>query len=357
MDVRTSRVSGRGHTQNNLDFLRLLFAVAVIYSHSYPLVTGRVDDEPLWLLSHHRTTLGGLAVAFFFVVSGFLITGSYLASRSLGGYFAKRSLRIFPAYFIAAFISIAVAPLVATAINHRYLADLAIKALVMDPLQSRHIFLSNPFPASLNGALWTIKYEIGCYLLLALAGQMGLLRRPPAMLGLFVAVSVLSLISRSSSHATHMYFLVGQLSSWLRFFREFLIGVNFYLWRERVVVNFWYAALAADAIVLSIYLRPLELGVIVMEVAAAYIIFALAFAKWLPAHRFGRFGDFSYGTYLYGWLVQQLLVWYAGPRLTPLWLFAAAVPISVGLAFGSWHLVEHPALRLKDRLKPISPDN
>jgi len=62
---------------NNIDALRLLLAVLVIFSHSYALGLGSEAREPLALATRGQLTLGNLAVDWFFVLSGFLIAQSW----------------------------------------------------------------------------------------------------------------------------------------------------------------------------------------------------------------------------------------------------------------------------------------
>ncbi|MDQ2730492.1 MAG: acyltransferase family protein, partial [Armatimonadota bacterium] len=84
---------------NNFDFLRFFFASVVVFSHSY-LLTGR-QDEPFARLTHGQINGGAAAVVFFFIISGFLITGSWVQSGRLGSFVRKRVLRIYPGFIVA----------------------------------------------------------------------------------------------------------------------------------------------------------------------------------------------------------------------------------------------------------------
>jgi peptidoglycan/LPS O-acetylase OafA/YrhL len=88
-----------------------------------------------------------------------------------------------------------------------------------------------------------------------------------------------------------------------------------------------------------------------LPVCGTYALFYLAFSKTLKMHRFGRFGDFSYGLYLWGWPIQQLLVRHFGAAISPWLLFAMAAPIALVVAAASWHCIEHPFLRLKTKTR------
>ena len=69
----------------------------------------------------------------------------------------------------------------------------------------------------------------------------------------------------------------------------------------------------------------------------------------------GRFGDVSYGIYIYAFPVQQTFIWLYKDGLCFWQLLAASVAVTVVLAFLSWHLVENPALRFKPKRRHIAP--
>ena len=61
----------------------------------------------------------------------------------------------------------------------------------------------------------------------------------------------------------------------------------------------------------------------------------------------GQKNDYSYGVYLYGWVMQQVLA-FLGVASLGYWPFAILSLIAAfGCAWVSWHLVEKQALRLK----------
>jgi peptidoglycan/LPS O-acetylase OafA/YrhL len=61
---------------------------------------------------------------------------------------------------------------------------------------------------------------------------------------------------------------------------------------------------------------------------------------------FGRRADLSYGVYLYGWPVAQLLVYFSHQTLQPLPLFALTMAITFIFAYASWRIVEAPSLAI-----------
>jgi peptidoglycan/LPS O-acetylase OafA/YrhL len=99
------RASGR---DNNFNLVRLMAAGLVLVSHSWPL-TG-TPGEPLEKIADF--SLGHLGVDIFFVVSGFLVTGSLL-DRPMGSFLRARALRIFPALAANSFgTALVIGPLV-----------------------------------------------------------------------------------------------------------------------------------------------------------------------------------------------------------------------------------------------------
>ena len=80
------------------------------------------------------------------------------------------------------------------------------------------------------------------------------------------------------------------------------------------------------------------------------IVVLLGTSSWPVLRRTGRFGDVSYGLYIYAYPVQQTVIWWSDNRLPFGVSLTASAAVTVALAWLSWTLVEHPALRLKDRL-------
>src|SRR5258705_9890366 len=93
---------------NNFGLLRLILALLVVFSHSYSLAWGSEDAEPLMRLTHGRLGFASLAVNGFFVLSGFLVTHSFLRSRGFFDYLKKRILRIYPGFIAVSLIGVVI---------------------------------------------------------------------------------------------------------------------------------------------------------------------------------------------------------------------------------------------------------
>jgi len=344
---------------NNLDFLRLFFASLVIWSHSYPLLRGEANaSEPVSRLTRGQTTGGGLAVAFFFIISGFLITQSWFSSRGVGNFARKRVLRLYPGFIVvSAFCAYVAAPLGGAPwgeLLHAFSLPrfLMNQALLYLPAVGG-AFARHPMPYVLNGSAWTIKYEFWCYGIVAVFGLLGLLKRRALVLAAF-ALS-LAVYALQTNHVIsgplpfengRTWYLFGDFSLYGRFVPLFLAGSVFFLFREVIPFSPRLAAFCAAGLAAGTVLGQLNP---LLPVLGTYLVFFAGFAPFAGERLrdFGRRGDLSYGVYLYAFPVQQLLIHYLPGRLTPPTLFLAALPPTFALAALSWRFVESPFLRRK----------
>ena len=171
--------------------------------------------------------------------------------------------------------------------------------------------------------------------------MIGLLRKPLLTLGLFV-VSLAGFWYASVFHIVVPH--LGDADRWPRLVTYFLLGTVFYLFRERIPCSSRLAALALVVWLASVIFH----GVLfVAPFCNAYLLFWLAYSPAINLHQFGEKRDLSYGVYLYGWPIEQLLVQHIGRALNVYTLTALALGISAGLAMLSWHFVEKPFLKRK----------
>ena len=344
---------------NNLDFLRLSLAILVIFSHSHPLTLGPSGDglpEPFVRMTHVQATGGTLAVDGFFILSGFLITQSALNSRGLLEFLSRRIRRIYPGFLACwLFCMFVVGPLAAGHFIHVTRGALFINALRAVSLWEPSFpdaFKDNPIPFAVNGSLWTIKYEVMCYGLMALLYLMGLLRHRLVPLLLFVVCWAtmcglyLGVIHVPVEEGIFGYLLVGRLDEWLRLGACYLAGAAFVLWRDRIPFSRGLGIAAAVALVAACFLPPLLRCL--LPVAGTYALLFAGFSPVKPLTLAAKRGDFSYGVYLYAFPVQQLLQHFL-PTLTAPMQFALALLPTFALAFLSWHLVEKWFLKSRQR--------
>ncbi|HEX6817043.1 MAG TPA: acyltransferase [Ktedonobacterales bacterium] len=366
--MRTSGISESLLRRNSIDFLRLFFAALVIVSHAYPL-TGRGDD-PLEFVSHNGESLGGLAVAGFFALSGLLITRSYLTTGAPLPFLWHRILRIFPAFWVCLLATVLLFGPLAAILEGVSLGSYVtahggpLGYLVHNAtLQMRQYELSGllahlPYPSVFDGSLWTLANEFGCYLVVGLLGASGLLTRARwllpllglALLGVLAVPAVLALPGVRSVYADVSGGNIQLVRQWTYFF----LGASAYLYRKQFPLM-WPVALAALLAygTAARFSGASPLAVAVSVPLLTYIVLYVAFR--LPIFGAARFGDISYGVYIYAFPVQQLVVLLLGAALA-LWAdLALVLAITVLLALLSCHGIERPCLRLKHALPRLKP--
>lgn len=329
---------------NGFAVVRLALALAVVVSHAFSVATGASVEEPL--VASTGFSLGEHAVNGFFAISGFLVTMSFVR-RGWRDYAASRALRIVPGLVIAV---LAVSLLLGSALTRldlgAYLRDPALWRYVTGILTTFKtnaalpgVFLENPFRFPM-GTVWTLKYEVICYAGVLAAGLAGLLgRRWPSALvtgGLFVALLWLGTkpeAGKGVETALRLPFL-------------FAAGGALYLWREAVRLSVWPLVVLVAATML---LHGTGAYRALLFAAEAYGILWVAFLPALARPALDLRQDLSYGTYLYGWPVQQALVQLM-PGATAIALLWPSLGLTLLVAAGSWFAVEKPALALKARL-------
>nr|WP_230534552.1 acyltransferase [Microvirga roseola] len=342
--------------RNNFTLIRLLLALAVVVSHAFSVTTGIVADEPLAVPTGF--TLGEHAVNGFFAISGFLVTMSF-DKRGWLDYTIARTLRIAPGLIVAVLV---VALLLGGAMTRlpfaEYLENAGLSRFIVATLTTFKtnialpgVFADNPFKFPM-GTVWTLKYEVLCYAGVLLLGLAGLLRSRIGALvlvaGLMIAMASLDLLRPDAPKG---------LETAIRLPLIFAVGGALYVWRGRARLSGVLVLALAFATWLSadtFFYKTL------LFVGSAYGVLWLALTPLLTRFAYEPRADLSYGTYLYGWPIQQSLhaLWPSAAAIT---LLAPALAITLAMAALSWYLVEKPALALKARalgrrtLKTIEP--
>lgn len=321
------------HPRNNFDGLRLAGALLVVISHQFAL-SGR--PEP-WFVGSH--SFGNLGVLMFFSISGYLVASSWLADPHAGRFLCRRALRLWPGYAIVVVLCSGLAW--ATAADHagrlralHYLSNLWMQKF------DAGFFPGLPIPL-LNGSLWTVPLEAFCYVLLltmALVLRSRLSHGIALLMFACLAVYVACIGQYGLSH-----FLTRGSLAFVAYFGQFF-AAGALLRTAAVSLKPKHLGWAAGAGVLLIALEQPTAGLLLTVPAAVTVI---GRASWPVLRSAGRFGDLSYGIYLYAWPVQQLVTMNLGPSTPYLQLLSVSLLIVLPCAVLSWHLIERPALRLK----------
>lgn len=322
---------------NNFDSLRILAAVAVVFSHSFALsYGGEAKFQPLYDLSRGQTQLGSLAVLVFFVISGYLITWSFQRRPSAGRFLMARALRIYPALFVVLLLTATVlGPAITDRAASAYFSEPAVAWYIPNNISLFNmqfrlpgVFDQNPSRV-VNGSLWTLQYEVMMYLVILVLGVSRLLR-PVTVLVLWAIVILLE------------WKWIGGWTA--RFAAPFLGGSVLCLWRGRIPMDWRLAALSALAVGLSFYVGGLRMA---FAIFGSYIVIFLATASSVRMPNLARYGDLSYGTYIFAFPIQQTVTSLSGGAPSWYWNVMVSLPLILVLSGLSWHFVERPALSLK----------
>ena len=352
---------------NAFGFLRLVLAVLVIFSHSFPV--GGFGIDAFETLTKGRHTIGLVSVGMFFVLSGFLITRSAASGVSVARFLWHRFLRIFPGYWTCLIVCGCIfAPYFAYVEHGTFLRVFAaptsspqafvlhnagllhangfsiLGVLNVFPQSIAGLLSRNPFPYLINGSLWTLPFEFACYLAVAALALFGIIRRARLVVaGLFVVLLSLNAYSYLWPHSFLQRFPYAGLTLFLPLGLYFAVGSLCFLYREKIPSSSWAFVACIAVVVASL---PLGLFGVAAPIFMSYAFLWLAFH--LPFSRFDAKGDYSYGTYIYAFPVQQALA-QAGVQEDG-WIayFAWSLVITGALAFLSYRLVEAPCLRWKN---------
>ncbi len=337
--------------RNNFDCFRFVLASLVIWSHCFPL-SGRKMD---WFYALSGQIDGGsLAVDGFFILSGFLVTQSWLSCPNVMVFARKRFLRIVPAMVAAlAFGSLIIAPFNTRVTVRSYFLSGEpwshfLGVVFNHFLYLPTVFVTNPVPQLVNSPLWSLRYEILCYAGVVLLGLNRSRSWARSVVAVFVLSSIYYFVSKSILHDS--IWSIPQMIA--RLVACFSAGMLFYVFRQRIPYRPALAGTAALVLLLTFFTAGF---LNVIPLAGGYLLLYAAVSPRLRLSRFGRHGDFSYGLYVFAYPLQQTIVHVFGPRIPLPLFFSLSFGAALVLAFVSWHMVEAPALALKPRQPSAAP--
>lgn len=344
--------------ENNFDAMRILAALVVIFGHAHPLSS---QPDPVVL----GNSVQAVAVKIFFVVSGFLIAKSWWSDPHVGRYLARRGLRLFPALLMMlaftvfilgpVFTSISLSDYFSSGVTWNYI----IYNAFLYPIYSLPgVFLDNPYPGAVNGSLWSLPVEVSMYLVLPVFAFVSMLLRSKLIFSFFcLAGSLASLyyILNVPAEAQIVWWGTGSRSV-ADVGPYFFLGAMVAVTRLENLLNPGYA-LFMIFIAALFQLPQYWMQQLVLMIVLPYAVLSFSTMATPGISNLGRFGDPSYGIYLYGFPVQQALFAMGGESMGPLENSALAAPIVIALAYISWHAVEKRALSFKPGKRPARKFN
>lgn len=331
---------------NALNAWRLMLAIGVILWHSWPLTGNTLPYLPAERL------LSEVFVDGFFTISGFLITASWLRRPSLREFWVARGLRILPGLWVCLFITAFVIAPVGLAIQRASTDQYFSSTAPIQYVLNNGIFNAYyagiggtpagvPFPGVWNGSLWTLFFELLCYITVAVLGVAGLLRRRWTIPVLFVL---------AVCWTTYVSYPTLALETWpqmlARFAVVFFAGALLHQFKDTIPAS-WSLVVVSLAIVLASGLMQNYRSVAAIPLAYTVIVSGAL----MKNRRLNLRQDLSYGVYIYAFPIQQLLNICGLGGVGPFLFFLIATTVTLPAAALSWFVVEKRALSLKSRLE------
>ncbi|MBC7761029.1 MAG: acyltransferase [Candidatus Saccharibacteria bacterium] len=350
-----------GH-HNSLGFIRLVLASLVIFDHAFPL--GGYGADIFYTLTHGQASLGSIAVAGFFAISGYLIAKSGM-SADVVQFMWRRFLRIFPAYWAVLLLTaFVVAPIIWVTqgdslgsyfqlapngpVNY-FTANWTLNIGtygIYDILTDTTPYGRQIHGSAFNGSIWTLIYEWYCYLLVAVFVAFGILKRARVVVPIVTVFLFVLFIFYNVSQPT-----VSALIPWLsdpyriQLTLTFMYGACLAVYSKKIPYSDGLGILSGLVMIFTLRYGGFS---VVGTAAGAYFIMYLGARLPRVLQRVGAKNDYSYGVYIYGFLVEQVLAHVGWYKLGYFPYTIIALIISLGCAWLSWHVIEKRAMALKD---------
>jgi peptidoglycan/LPS O-acetylase OafA/YrhL len=155
---------------------------------------------------------------------------------------------------------------------------------------------------AINGSIWSLPYELACYLFLALFGLIGRLKNKWIYLMFFLCLMTINLLYPNEIRKIIIPIIGIDFKTIFGLFLFFFSATAFYVLREKIKYNLLLAVL------LYVILRLLRGAPVFNHLALfvlPYLILSIAFLPKLKTNWMTRYGELSYGLYLYAFPVQQ----------------------------------------------------
>lgn len=347
---------------NSFDILRFILAALVILSHSYVLLQGAsTSGDFLERFSRFQLSLGDFAVYSFFVISGFLITQSLLSSKSIMSYIRKRVLRIFPAFFVSlALIALIIGPIFTKysikeyfSLNEQGPFQFIFKNITFNFLgycwNVADVFSKNPFPSSANGSMWTLKHEFALYMLLPVFSYFFVFRfkkmlKIITLFSILLSVLILLFDFRLFNFQSLKYWVLSanEYSNFVKLAPYFLLGCLIYCYKNKLIIHNRFIFLSLLLLVIGFKTNYAQ---IITLLTLPYLILSVAIK--FNTFSFNKYGDFSYGMYIYAFPIQQLVVSLWGEHLDLKSFFIISFLFTLIISIMSWHFIEKQFLKYK----------
>lgn len=357
ISMKTLKCSDFVGRDNNLTLIRLIAALAVIWGHAFP-ITHFKDKDPVSILVNGYTFSGTIAVSAFFALSGFLVARSYHFNPNIFSWCLARIARIYPGLIVCVFMMLLYVFFVYRFedglgfFTSNEVLEFVRYNTVLDNVKFSitGAFPDNARPERTNGSFWTLPGEIRVYILFSILSLIGIATVKGHSLNRYKAplifLTCFALIVWSYVNHVSMPIIMDN-KDFASPTRYFLLGVIFFVLRDKIPLNPW--------IFLVVLFLPYvawehkDIFLFLFMWTTTYSVFYIGYGmRWLKVERL--IGDWSYGIYIYGWFIQQVVASFninQTPQTNA--ILSSLIAIIVGAI--SWKLVERPCLELRKRIK------
>jgi peptidoglycan/LPS O-acetylase OafA/YrhL len=333
--------------KNNFDFLRLFAAICITFDHSFNH-TPASFPEPLAFISSGKIGFSYVGLGIFFSISGYLIAKSASGSNSFKQFLWKRLLRIQPLLIVVCILSVfLLGPFFTTLSIKEYFLNTTTWTYFRTtfPITGIQYNLPGVFAnyageKGVNGSLWTLVVEERLYVILGMIFFLPKLSKPIwYLLTAGANIYFYFLLTFPQSNFIHFNYIT-------TFYTVlFLNGATIFLLQLNLQQkHFNYIIVAAILFVFSFINTNFKFLQITM---LPLLVLSIAHLKG-HLNKTGRFGDFSYGIYVFSFPVQQMLSAASFFNDNPYRQFLVTLIIVFPLAICSWHLVEKRFLKYKN---------
>ena len=348
------------------DFLRIFLAVLIVLVHSI-LLTGHrklFTQSPAWFLLESL-------VPMFFALSGFLITPSAIR-LSLKNFMINRGLRIVPALAVDVVIcALIIGPVFTSIPLGDYFLHQKFHVYFFNVIGNIHYLLPGIFQNNLshdvNGALWTVPYELLCYIIAAFFIVTNLIKSK-VKIAILMAIMLIAGAFFSSRFQSKLpinsFYIPGNWSDFSdgsRAVEAFLFGVIAYQWRATIKYSktiFFICILICLGAALWPDAAKINAARIILLPALTYITLFIGLTA-IPTPSYFKKGDYSYGIYLYHDPLMQCII-AIFPAIAMSSLFGTAFTFFSGMVLVlfvsnfSWHLIEKPILSMRKKFSFVA---
>jgi peptidoglycan/LPS O-acetylase OafA/YrhL len=325
---------------NNLNLFRSIAALLVIYGHSPAFLPNQQSNDIIYNVLKFDYS-GSLAVKFFFMLSGLLVTQSLLSYPATKPFLIKRAVRIFPGLIVCLLITVFVVGLLFTSLGA---IDYLLHPQIWNYLfhNTLLIFLQWELPgvfegagtSTVNGSLWTLPLEVLCYFCL-LIFYATLIRYNKTIASILLLIPIGGIFFGEFFWPNYLF----RVKEALLLGGCFCLGVFVALYQQQIVINAKGVVVGVAALLL-LWFSPLQIlcFYVVLFYVCLYLSSTRVFNRYLKIP-----GDPSYGIYIYGFVIQHLVAGcFPDHSLMFNQLVAALTAVLVG--YLSWYLIEKPSM-------------